>query len=210
MAETWDEETTEEARAEAFGPGLGRAIRVIRASLDMSRKDLAERTGLSRSYVAELENDRKIPSSRALAALASALGVEPRALLEAAERWENEPPPHSYDSLRGATTVREPRRAPDTAVRRRAHPVSRLGSASSRRELLRSLRRGEIPRPDLAEDTLAPGAPGAPRETAPDPTAAVGDGDVLADAREVLDLFTRLDPEDRERVLDLARRLAGE
>ena len=49
-----------------------------------------------------------------------------------------------------------------------------------------------------------------PRETAPDPTAAVGDGDALADAREVLDLFTRLDPEDRERVLDLARRLAGE
>ena len=52
MTEPWDDppdEPPDAQRQEAFGPGLGRALRVIRAGLDMSRKELAERTGLSRS-----------------------------------------------------------------------------------------------------------------------------------------------------------------
>ncbi|MDJ0850618.1 MAG: helix-turn-helix transcriptional regulator [Myxococcota bacterium] len=212
MDEPSDAEQAEDVRTEAFGPGLGRAIRVIRAGLDMSRKELAERTGLSRSYVAEIENDRKTPSSRALAALAAGLGVEPRGLLEAAERWENEPPPHSYETLlRGATSF-ETNQIPDTSQRRiRGATRAQLRSASSRRALLRDLRQRAAASGEAEELTALYryGLP-APPESSAESGAAEGDRDALGDASEVLELFSRLDAEDRERVLDLARRLAGE
>lgn len=204
MTEPWDD-PPDDPRQEAFGPGLGRAIRVIRAGLDMSRKELSERTGLSRSYVAEIENGRKTPSSRALAALAAALGVEPRGLLEAAERWENEPPPHSYETLR-ETTLGLGSSDADAPPRTLA---SRLRSASSRRELLRDTWRraaahGETEAPDEAALDASPDPGSVP---APDATPASG-SDALSDASEVLEIFARLDADDRERVLDLARRLA--
>jgi transcriptional regulator with XRE-family HTH domain len=212
MAGPWDDDPPQETRAEAFGPGLGRAIRVIRAGLDMSRKDLSEKTRLSRSYIAEIENGRKTPSSRALAALAAALGVDPRGLLEAADRWEHEPPPHSYDSLREATTPFEVRTSLDSASSRAALPPppqsSRLRSASSRRQLLRNRWRGEREETrDAPDETLTEASAPA---SEPDAAAATpgGDSDALSDASQVLELFARLGPEDRERVIDMARRLA--
>jgi transcriptional regulator with XRE-family HTH domain len=67
--------------------GLGRAIKVLRTGQDLSRRDLAERAGLSYSYLAEIENGAKSPSSRALLAIAEGLGLPAHELLEAAATW---------------------------------------------------------------------------------------------------------------------------
>jgi transcriptional regulator with XRE-family HTH domain/CheY-like chemotaxis protein len=79
-------------RTGLFEGGLGRAIKVLRAGRDLSRRDLAERAGLSYSYLAEIENGAKSPSSRALDALASGLGLSVGDLAAAAEEW-GEPTP---------------------------------------------------------------------------------------------------------------------
>jgi transcriptional regulator with XRE-family HTH domain len=70
-----------------IGEGLGRAIRVLRTARDLGRRELAERAGLSYSYLAEIENGDKSPSAKALAALAGALGLALHELVAAAEAW---------------------------------------------------------------------------------------------------------------------------
>ena len=45
---------------------LGRTIKLYRTAWDMSRKELAEKAGLSYSYVSEIENGGKHPSTKAL------------------------------------------------------------------------------------------------------------------------------------------------
>ena len=55
------------------GHRLGRAIKIRRAVLDMSRKDLARAAGLSYSYLAEIENGSKQPSGNVLERIAAAL-----------------------------------------------------------------------------------------------------------------------------------------
>ena len=85
--------------------GLGRAIKVLRTGQDLSRKDLANRAGLSYSYLAEIENGVKSPSSRALAAIAEGLGFPLHELLEAAATWRT--------SLSGVEALR-----PEAWVRR--------------------------------------------------------------------------------------------
>ena len=175
--------------------GLGRAIRVIRTGHDLSRKDLAERSGLSYSYLAGIESGAKTPSSKSLVQLAQALGVAVHELMEAAERWEHTPPPHSYEELRDSGRAR-----------------TRGGRGA---KVSRALRGG------LARTFAAPTAPPAPMEAMrglTDANARNEPGDRTAldirapedDASELLELLTELGPEDRERLLDLARRLAGE
>jgi transcriptional regulator with XRE-family HTH domain len=65
---------------------MGRAIQVVRTDRGWSRRDLAERTGLSYSFLSEIENGVKEPSSRTFALIADALDVAPGALLYDAER----------------------------------------------------------------------------------------------------------------------------
>jgi len=165
--------------ADPLSEGLGRAIRVIRAGHDMSRKELAERSGLSYSYVAEIEGGTKTPSSKALAALSRALDVAVHELMEAADRWEHTPPPHSYEELRDSTRV----------TMRTA--FSSASDSPSRAARARAARR------ELAESAEPSGD-----------TAAWGSAE--NDLRELLRLLAELGPEDRERLLDLARRLAEE
>ncbi len=76
--------------------GLGRAIKVRRTGLDMSRKQLAQRAGLSYSYLAEIENGAKSPSSRTLDAIAEGLGLPLHELIHSAETWRT---PLSEDEL---------------------------------------------------------------------------------------------------------------
>ena len=64
---------------------VGRAIRVIRTEHGMTRKGLAERSGLSYPYVSEIETGKKSPSSKALRSIADAIGIPPHELLAAAE-----------------------------------------------------------------------------------------------------------------------------
>ena len=183
---------SEEPRSE----GLGRAIRVIRSGLDMSRKELAQRSGLSYSYLAEIEGGAKTPSTKALAQLAEALGVAVHELMEAAQRWEHTPPPHSFEELRDATTRSGGSRAESPTTTRG------LGRASVRKRLLGLRNR-------LAADEAAEGGDlSAVGFAALDEDAARSPQDVVMDMVELLELLKVLEPEDRERVLDLARRLA--
>jgi transcriptional regulator with XRE-family HTH domain len=66
---------------------LGRAIKVIRTEIGMSRKELAEMAGISYPYLADIESGRGHPSSSALLAVAGALGLSPSTLMAKAESF---------------------------------------------------------------------------------------------------------------------------
>jgi|SRR5579859_3992939 len=86
---------------------IGGRIRKLREKQEMTQQSLAERAGISVSFLSEIENDKRNPSGRVLLQLATALGTTmdflqrgieptqvaarepvavPRALAEAAER----------------------------------------------------------------------------------------------------------------------------
>ncbi|MGI8775369.1 MAG: helix-turn-helix domain-containing protein [Actinomycetota bacterium] len=68
--------------------GLGRAIRVIRTELGLSRRALEERTRLSYPYLSEIEAGKKTPSPVAMLAISNALEVPEAELLERARDIE--------------------------------------------------------------------------------------------------------------------------
>ncbi len=68
-----------------FPEALGRTIKVLRTDRGLERKELAERSGISYSYLAEIESGTKQPSSQVLLALAEALGLRSHELLAQAE-----------------------------------------------------------------------------------------------------------------------------
>lgn len=55
---------------------FGERIIQLREEKGMSRADLTEKTGLSRSFVSQLENNRKKPSFKSLIIIANALNVK--------------------------------------------------------------------------------------------------------------------------------------
>jgi len=65
------------ARKEPGGEAFGRRIRSRREELGLSRRDLVEASGLSYPYVSQLETGYRLPSHKALAALAEALELSP-------------------------------------------------------------------------------------------------------------------------------------
>ena len=70
----------------AYAEALGRAVQALRAERGLSRADLAERAGLSYSYLSEIETGKKSgTSSKVLYLLAKALGVTVRELMTIAE-----------------------------------------------------------------------------------------------------------------------------
>ncbi|HEX6843500.1 MAG TPA: helix-turn-helix transcriptional regulator [Actinomycetota bacterium] len=83
----------------AFFEALGRAIKVARTQQDLSRKALASRAKVSYAYLSDIETGRGRPSSKALLAIAHALGRTPSELLQEAEMYgalhemSAEPPP---------------------------------------------------------------------------------------------------------------------
>ena len=84
--------------------GLGRAIRVIRTELGLSRRDLEERTRLSYPYLSEIEAGKKTPSPVALRAITNALEVPEEELLDRARsidvgRGARSAPRHFHRSL---------------------------------------------------------------------------------------------------------------
>jgi transcriptional regulator with XRE-family HTH domain len=122
MAKRRDDERGREGRS--FAEGLGRAIQVLRAEQALSRRDLAERSGLSYSYLAEIETGAKSPSSRALASLAEGLGLAAHELVLRAER-RGTPAPEAPSEPR---SFRPWRRRPRPSTRARMAPES-LGEA---------------------------------------------------------------------------------
>ena len=89
---------------------LGKAIELRRVELDLKRRELAERAGLSYPYVSEIENGNKNPSTSALSSIARALELE-----SASDLWARADRGESSDSnlfrlteLLSELTAREP------------------------------------------------------------------------------------------------------
>jgi len=92
----------EPSRAD-FYRALGRAIKVTRAEQGLERKELSRLSGVSYPYLSEIEKGKKRPSTEAVRALASALGLRQSELLERAERALERIVP------RGASSIGAPR-----------------------------------------------------------------------------------------------------
>lgn len=71
----------------AFYQSVGKAIELSRRYQDKSRRELAEKSGISYSYLSEIETGKKGPSAEALLAIAEALDLAPSELLGTAESW---------------------------------------------------------------------------------------------------------------------------
>src|SRR5450759_1188173 len=68
-----------------FAQAVGRTIKVLRTDQGLGRKELAERVGISYSYLTEIENGHKPPSNTILGAIAEVLGVHLHELIADAE-----------------------------------------------------------------------------------------------------------------------------
>jgi transcriptional regulator with XRE-family HTH domain len=66
--------------------GFATALQKRRMRSRFSQEELADRAGLHRTYVSQLERGLKSPSLSSIAALADAFGVRPHQLVRAAER----------------------------------------------------------------------------------------------------------------------------
>lgn len=61
---------------------IGKAISTARNACGFTQEQLSDITGLSRSYICDIENDRYNPSVKALALLAGALRIDLNFLLQ--------------------------------------------------------------------------------------------------------------------------------
>ncbi|MFH1329166.1 MAG: helix-turn-helix transcriptional regulator [Actinomycetota bacterium] len=170
-----------------FYEALGRTIQVLRTDQSLDRKDLADRCGISYSYLAAIENGKKPPSSKVLFAIAGALGLLSHELLASVE----------------------------TRFRRQHHPAAaaapRFAAPSARQAWFHAApaptARGAAARPASPNrgrpEDFAPGPRATGQASSPVPHSAAG----FLMELERLDL--QLSDEDRDLVLGLARRLAG-
>lgn len=63
---------------------FGNAVKRFRTAAEISQEDLADRSGLHRTYVSLLERGKRNPSLQVIIALANSLGISPAALVESA------------------------------------------------------------------------------------------------------------------------------
>ncbi|MFH7028646.1 MAG: helix-turn-helix domain-containing protein [Heteroscytonema crispum UTEX LB 1556] len=75
---------------EAFQKRFGEVVRRHRQMLSISQEELADRCGLHRTYISEIERGRKSASLKALLAIASSLGCPPHVLIKEAEDLLND------------------------------------------------------------------------------------------------------------------------
>jgi transcriptional regulator with XRE-family HTH domain len=107
----------ENSVAELPKQGLGVVLRTSREARGMSRRDLAEASGLSYPYVSELETGAKYPSDRALLNLAAALDMDHRDLEMRARESESEAAVETVvDSFQSAVAVAADRTREDVLV----------------------------------------------------------------------------------------------
>ena len=163
-----------------FYEALGRTIQVLRTDQSLDRKDLADRAGISYSYLAAIENGKKPPSSKVLFALAGALGLLSHELLASVE----------------------------TRLRRRHQPgaAQRFAAPSARQAWFHGAQEAAAapPPPRRTEQlhTTDYTSPNQPALSAGAPYSAAGF------LMELERLNEQLSDEDRNLVLGLARRLA--
>lgn len=205
----------------ALGEALGRAIKVIRTAQDLGRRDLADRAGLSYSYLAEIENGRKQASSSAQQAIAGALGIPVSELIAAAEGMAEQIVEGRASSGEALTIARslafEPLAFEDDTTR---YPSS--GARARQLRWMRGARNRPMPEFDEKHGEAAAlhrrftgseqaygKSSFAALERATEPTDERSAQQLHAITLQLMELLGELSEEDRERVLDLARRLAG-
>ncbi|HTY17503.1 MAG TPA: helix-turn-helix transcriptional regulator [Myxococcota bacterium] len=171
---------------------FGRAVKVIRTGLDLGRRELAERAGLSYSYVAEIEGGRKAASRSAQYAIARALGMSASELLAAAEEWAAR--------IREAPRAAEASFADVDAHLSESSKAEEGGALGARVRQLRWFKDSAATRVWDRSDLRPAGS--LLRSSKP------ADERLVACLAELRRLLERMPAEDRERVLDLARRLA--
>lgn len=194
----------------AYYEAVGRAIKVLRAERGLGRKDLAKGSGVSYPYLTEIENGKKRPSSKALLLIAEALGVLPYELLQNAERWVDREPATDEAPM---SALGPPPAAPlaspsPPALRAKAAPPAGTDPRGwfHRRRVDRMA--DEVP-PKKRSSTLGTakpdGPPAAAELEAPSGTEREAPRPELIE--ELVDMASRLSPEDLETLLRLARRL---
>jgi len=211
-----------------FAEALGRTIKVLRTDQGLERRELAQRAHISYSYLTEIENGNKPPSSAVLRDIASALGFSMSSLIEAAEvRLETQRPPSvPVASAEGWALRFGDRRTPDReapperdvlarATQDERETIFRDALTAPQRDELLALSQDELPaprrgrRPALMRDAYEP--PGARRYAQLDLhqlRSSCSGPDLRAVLIEFERLLRTMDPEDIERLLDYARRLA--
>ena len=168
-----------ESRRPEFYEALGRTIQVLRTDQSLDRKELADRAGISYSYLAAIENGKKPPSSKVLFAIADALGLRSHELLASVE--------NRFSRHYAFAPAARPRFAPPSRRREWFH-------GSDQEAMLE------------AQASPAPYA-------APPPAAASSGAIPYSPAGFLMELdrvSRGLSDEDRDLVLGLARRLAGD
>jgi transcriptional regulator with XRE-family HTH domain len=65
---------------------LGEELRRARLKAELTQEELAFRSGLDRTYISQLENDKKSPTLNALFRLCDALGISAAKLIRRVER----------------------------------------------------------------------------------------------------------------------------
>ncbi|MDA8106792.1 MAG: helix-turn-helix domain-containing protein [Nitrospiraceae bacterium] len=68
---------------------VGGRIREVRTKLGMSQKDLADKIGLTSSFVSQLENNQISPSLNSFLQISNALGINPTLLLQKEKRRDD-------------------------------------------------------------------------------------------------------------------------
>jgi len=79
--------------------GLGEAVRQLREEAAMSQKELAERVGMSPSWVSRIESGQYDPSWGNMRRIAQGLGVSLETLSEISEDLEEVSPTRADDPL---------------------------------------------------------------------------------------------------------------
>jgi transcriptional regulator with XRE-family HTH domain len=157
---------------------LGEAVRRAREQRGMSRRELAETTGLSYPYISQIETGYRMPSTPALRSLADALGLRPDTLFAAI------PPGAGRDAELAGPTVpvrptafaapRAAAPAPPAAAFRPltpGHTSAPVAAGGASRPAMA----GRAPGPATAEpaaDSAGAGGPRAAPAVAPEPTGA--------------------------------------
>ena len=206
--------TDTSAEEPGYREALGRAIRVLRTERGLERKDLAERSGLSYAYLSEIETGKKRASSKALFAIAEALGVRPHEVLAVADRYAGATPTERALSTVVLEATRSqsapsPPQMPAPPAPAGAAPAAAVWSPPphdapgwrwSRPETGPAVRASSVREP-------SPSPAGAPSR----PTPSRGRNDRSArneTIRELLATTDRLTDEDLVSLVELAQRLA--
>lgn len=183
----------------AFAEAVGRTIKVIRTDLGIDRRTLAERAGISYSYLTEIENGNKPPSSSVLRQIAGALGMRMSQLTEAAELRLEAQSAAAGELLAefGPLYDRTPPTQPD-APASGTTPAVGAGPAAP------------VPLPPFSLETRdsVRSRRASSRDWAMQPSLRGPDRELRSIMLEMERLLRRMAPDDIQRLLDFARRLA--